>query len=140
MNSELAAQITDNHQKNLERVKVFTKQIGESISETVDKDNPDELTGKLQELSALQATASYTLAMAEQLQNERLAELLLDAKYQKLSATDKKMLFAGLAKTEIYYVTINERYSRNLSHAIESMRSILSFKKSEMEQSRYQET
>lgn len=140
MNSELASQITATHQRDLKRVEEFTKQIGKAISEKFDQENPDELVGKLNELASLQATASYSLALSEQLYNEKIAELTLDARYQKLSATDKKMLFAGLAKTENYFVTINERYSKNLSYSIESLRSILSFKKSEMELAKFQQT
>lgn len=117
-----------------------TAQIGKAIEEEIDRDNPEELTGKLMELCALQSNASYAYALSEQLYNEKLAELVQDPKYSKLSATDKKMLFAGFAKEEIYYMTLNERYIRNLSHSIEALRSALSWKKSELEQSRYQTT
>lgn len=114
--------------------------IGKSIEQEIDRDNPDELTGKLMELCSLQSNASHAYALAEQLYNVKLAELVQKPEHSKLSATDKKMLFAGLAKEEIYYMTLNERYIRNLSHSIEAIRSALSWKKTELEQSKYQTT
>lgn len=140
MNEAVVKKLENTHATNMERVKVFSKQIGEAIAEKVDSDNPDELVGKLQELSTLQSTASYCLAMATRLYNDKVSELCESPAYSKLSATDKKMVFAGRASEEIYYVELCDRYSRSLTHAIESIRSILSFKKSEMELSRFQQT
>ncbi|WP_437918557.1 hypothetical protein [Sphingobacterium sp. LRF_L2] len=116
----------------------ISEQIGRAIEQEIDRDNPDEVTGKLMELCALQATATYANALAEQLYNQKLSELVQKPEHAKLSATDKKMLFAGLASQEIYYMTLNERYIRNLSHSIEALRSVLSWKKVEFEQSKYQ--
>lgn len=140
MNEAVAKKLDTTHATNLERVKTFAKQIGEAIAEVVDQDNPDELMGKLQELATLQSTASYCQAMASRLYNDKIADLCESPAYCTMSATDKKMIFAGRASEEIYYVELTERYSRSLTHAIESIRSILSFKKSEMELSKFQET
>lgn len=123
--------------KNLKEV---SQQIGAAIEQNIDRDNPDELTGKLMELCALQSNATYAYALAEQLYNVKIGELVQKPEHAKLSATDKKMLFAMLAKDEIYYMTLNERYIRNLSHSIEALRSALSWKKTELEHSRYQTT
>lgn len=140
MNTTLSNYIADSHAAGLSKVKELTECLERAISERIDQSNPDELTGKLGELASLQSTATFALAMSEQLYAEKIAELVEMPAYSKLSATDKKMLFAGLAKHEAYYVTMNERLSKNLSYSIESMRSILSYKKSEMENSRYQPT
>jgi len=140
MNQAVVKKLDNTHSANMERVKIFAKQIGEAIAEKVDQDNPDELMGKLQELANLQSTASYCQAMATRLYNDKVADLCESPAYSTMSATDKKMIFAGRASEEIYYVELCERYSRSLTHAIESIRSILSFKKSEMELSKFQET
>ncbi|WP_313418775.1 hypothetical protein [Sphingobacterium multivorum] len=114
--------------------------IGQAIEQQIDPDNPDEIQGKLMELCALQSNATYAYALAEQMYNVKIGELVQKPEHAKLSATDKKMLFAMLAKEEIHYMTLNERYIRNLSHSIESLRSVLSWKKMEYTQARYQTT
>jgi len=123
--------------KNLKEI---TEAIANKLNEAIDKDNPDELTGKLMELCSLQASATYCYALAEQLYNQKIADLVVKQEYTKLTATDKKMLFAGLAKEEIFNLTISERHIKNLSYSIEALRSALSWKKSELENARYQNT
>lgn len=140
MNEAVVKKLDNTHAKGMATVKEYATLIGKAIAESIDKDNPDEVMGKLQELASLQATASYCLAMANKLYNDKIAELAEQQFYAKLSATDKKMVFAGRASEEIYYMDLSERYSRSLTHSIESLRSILSFKKIEYEQSRYQQT
>lgn len=138
MNQDVRTQLTA--KDHMSRLTELTGTIGKCISEHIDRDNPDEVSGKLMELTALQSSATYAYALAEQLYNEKLASLVESNEYSKLTATDKKMIFAGKAKTEIYYLTMNERLIRNLSHSIEALRSILSWKKSELENARYQTT
>lgn len=123
-----------------EQIKRLCKMIGDAIGESIDRDNPEELTGKLMELSALQSNATYAYALAEQEYNAKIAELAQKDEYKRLTATDKKMIFAGLAKEEIYLLTTCERHIKNLSYSIEALRSALSWKKTELEQSRYQTT
>lgn len=125
---------------SLTQLKELTNLIGKAISQSIDKDNPAEVTGKLAELSALQSTSSHCMALAEMVYNEKLMELVTDAEYSKLSATDKKYIFLGKAKQEGYYVTLSERQSRSLSHSLDALRSILSFMKSEMENLKNQTT
>ena len=125
---------------SLIELKALTNQIGKAISQTIDKDNPEEVTGKLAELSALQSTSAHCLALAEMVYNQKLMELVTDNAYSNLSATDKKYVFLGKAKQEGYYVTLSERQSRSLSHSLDALRSILSFMKSELENLKSQTT
>lgn len=122
---------------NLEALNVL---ISQKLDEQIDRDNPDELTGKLMELCSLQATATHAYALAERLYNIKIASLAILDEYKKMTATDKKMIFAGLANKEIQSLTISERHIKNLSYSIEGIRSALSWKKSELENSRYQNT
>ncbi len=130
----------DNHDKSLERLIIISTQIGEAISQEIDRDNPDELIGKLQELAALQSTASYALALAEQLYNTKIASFLVSGLYAKYSATDRKLVFSELAKDELFYYNLIERYTKNISYSIESLRTMISYMKVEFEKSRYQTT
>lgn len=130
----------ENHDKSLERLIIISTQIGDAISQEIDRDNPDELIGKLQELAALQSTASYALALAEQLYNAKIANLLVSGLYTKYSATDRKQIFAELAKDELFYYNLIERFTKNISYSIESLRTMISYMKIEFEKSRHQTT
>lgn len=129
-----------NHEKSMERQTILITQIGNALSEVFDRDNPDEVLGKLQELASLQSTASYCLAVAKELNNRKVATLLVSGLYNKYSATDRKLIFLELAHQEVFFLNLIERYVANISHSIESLRSILSFKKHELDQSRFQTT
>ncbi|KGE14577.1 hypothetical protein [Sphingobacterium deserti] len=130
----------ENPEKNLEKLIILVTQIGDAISQEIDRDNPDELLGKLQELAALQSTASYALALAEQLYNAKIASLLVSGLYIKYSATDRKQIFAELAKEELFYYNLIERFTKNISYSIESFRTMISYMKMEFEKSKYQTT
>lgn len=130
----------EDHKNQMDKMVLMITQIGDSICETIDRDNPDEVLGKLQELASLQGTASYCLAIAKQLHNSKIASLLVSGFYKDYNATDRKLIFLELAKDEVFYLNLIERYVANISHSIESLRSILSFKKHELEQSKYQTT
>ena len=117
----------------IEQVKQITTQIGKAIAQQIDKDNPDEVVGKIAELSSLLASSSHAVALSEMIYNEKIAELAQSTAYAGMTATDKKMIFAGRAKTEIYYVTLAERQNKALTHQIDGLRSIISYLKSEMQ-------
>lgn len=130
----------DDHKKQLDKMILMITQIGDAISQTIDRDNPDEVLGKLQELASLQSTASYCLATSKKLHNSKVASLLVSNFYKDYTPTDRKLIFLELAKEEVFYLNLIERYVANISHSIDSLRSILSFKKHELDQSKYQTT
>lgn len=112
---------------NIDNLKDICSQIGKAIALEVDRSNPDEIMGKLGALTSLLATSSHAVALAE-----KLMQLTEANTWAGLSATDKKMIFAGRAKSEIYYVTLTERQNRALTHGIEALRSMISYLKSEL--------
>ena len=118
---------------SLQILEELTDQISQAISQDIDSTNPDEVSGKLNELSPLQSTASHCMALAESTRDQKIMDLALELQYSKLSATDKKYIILGRAKDETYYHTLSERLTRSLSHRLDALRSILSFIKSEME-------
>lgn len=125
---------------SLEKVKELTTQIGKAISEQIDKENGDEVTGKLMELSALQSSSSYAVSLSEMVYNEKIAELINDTQFSKLSATDKKMVFNGRAKNEIFYVDLAAAQLKSIHYSIEALRSILSYMKQEKQNAKFQTT
>lgn len=126
--------------KDFEKLKLMVEQIGFAINEDYCRDDPDEVLGKLQELASLQGTASYCLAVAKQLYNKKNADLITEGFHNKYSPSDRKIIFLKLAADELFYLNLIERYVANISHSIDSLRSILSFKKHELDQSKYQTT
>jgi len=117
------------HKANL---KAICEQIKDALSLDIDKDSPDELMGKLQVLTTMLGTISHAISLANMIYSQKLMELTQANEYRNLSATDKKMVFAGKARTEGYYVDMTAKLSSSLVHTIDGIRSILSYKKQEM--------
>lgn len=118
---------------SLETLEQLTDLIGKAISQEINQNDGDEVVGKLNELSALQSTASHCLALAETTRDLKFMQLAQDNEYSKMTATDKKWIFLGKARNETYYLTLSERLTRSLSHRLDALRSILSFMKAEMQ-------
>lgn len=95
-------------------------------------DNPTGIMEKMNALANLIGLSAECFAWSERYYNEKLSELVLAKQYKDLSATDKKMLFAGLACEEIHNHTHAERLNKGLTHAIDGLRSMLSFLKEEL--------
>ena len=125
---------------SLDNVKNTSLIIGKAISEQIDKDNPQEVAGKLMELAALQGNASYKIAMANKALNEKNLALVTDERFLKAGATDKKLIFAGHASEEHYYKDLAEAQFKSLHYSIEACRSLLSALKAEQQSARYQTT
>lgn len=125
---------------SVERIKQMTDQIGKALAEEYDRTNPDEVSGKIQEFSALLALSSEAYALAEMVYSQKLMEIVEQYQTSMLSATDKKYILAGKAKEEARYVTLTERYNKALTHSLDGLRSILSALKTDLLNSKYQTT
>jgi hypothetical protein len=108
-----------------------------AIEEEATIDCPSCVLEKLTKLVNLLGLSAEIYAHSEMLYNKRLAELVLAPAYKTLNATDKKMLFAGLLAEEIMIHSKAERLNKGLVHAIEGLRSMLSFIKEELKKSDY---
>lgn len=117
----------------IDQIKQITTQIGKAIAEKVDPTNPDEISGKLAELTNLLASSAHCVASSESIYSERIAELLESGRYDGLNTTEKKLIMAAKAKNEAYYVALSERQNKAITHSIDGLRSILSYLKSEMQ-------
>jgi hypothetical protein len=107
-------------------------QISRLMTQEYDRENGQEVSGKISEFNSLLATSATLVATAEMVYNERLGRLAETYQDRSISATDKKNIFAGKLTKETYFVTLTERLNRALTHSIEGLRSQLSFIKAEV--------
>lgn len=95
-------------------------------------DSPVDVMEKLNDCVNVLGLSAELIAWTEKKYNEKLSLLCLDKNYKNLSATDKKMVFAGVLSNEIMLHTRAERLNKALVHCLDSLRSILSYTKEEM--------
>lgn len=114
-----------------ENLKAVCEQIGKALSEKVDSSNPAEVVGKIEALTALLSSSAYAVALADKLYSIKIMELT-ESYVGKLSVTEKKWVFDGKANEELYFVNLADRQNRGLSHAIDGLRSVISFLKAEL--------
>jgi hypothetical protein len=120
---------------NLNQITESNKIIREAMDSVVNIAVPDLVLEKLNKLSSVLGTSSQCVADSEKIYNDKIGELILAKEYKSLGATDKKLLFQSLASEEIHLLNYSSQLNKDLHYAIESCRSMLSFIKSEMEQS-----
>lgn len=101
------------------------------LTVSVGHESGDEVSDSLSRLSSLLATSANCVAISEQIYNEKLGKVLLRLP-EKMSATDKKLILTGELSNEKFLVTTSERQNAALVHAIDAMRSLLSYIKEEM--------
>lgn len=117
---------------SLNSLKEICDQIEKVISLSIDKDNPDEITGKINDLTCLLATSSHSIALSKMFHGKKLQEFTQDNTFSKYTATDKKNIFNGLYEKECYYVDYTIYLNKAIVHTIDGLRSIISYKKSEI--------
>lgn len=121
------------HETTINDLKLWLAEIDTKMSEKIDTSVPDNVLGKLGELSPLLALSAQTVSLSEKVYAQRIGELVLMKEYRNLSATEKKMLFASLAAEEQELFTRASRLNAGLTHSIDAYRSALSWLKSEMQ-------
>lgn len=118
--------------ENVENLVAICEQIATSLAMDIDRENPEEVMGKMNELMNLLPSSAHAVSLAEMIYSEKIMQLTLDKQFSGMTATDKKYLFAGRAKKEGYFVTLTERQNKALVHAIEGLRTIISYIKEQM--------
>jgi len=106
--------------------------IQEQLAVQVGIESPTCILEKLNNLTNILGMSAEVLAWSEKIYNEKLMEVTLMKQYKDLSATDKKMVFAGILSNEILQHTKSERFNKALTHSIDGLRSMLSFLKEEV--------
>lgn len=119
--------MTDQH------IKEMAKQIADALAEEVDRSNPDEVAGKIDELRQLTANAASIKANAKKQLLKKEREVLEQYKGSKIQASIlMRTISAECFEEEGWYVYC-DRLNAGISHALDGMRSILSWMKTELE-------
>lgn len=108
---------------NLDAIRKF-------LNEKSDVSDPVGVVERLNEAVSLLGLSSETIAGAENIYLIRLG--VLAEQYKDMSATAAKNIIAGKLHEELYYKTLSESYDKQLHYTIESLRTIISFLKTEM--------
>lgn len=115
-----------------EQIEKGLEQIQSLIERQATIDSPIDVMEKLNDCVNVLGMSAELVAWTERKYNEKLSLLCLAKEYSKLTATDKKMVFAGALSNEIMYHTKAERLNKGLVHCLDGLRSILSYTKEEM--------
>lgn len=118
-------------------LKTAAKEIRGVIELEADNANPLELMEKLNKLSSITSMAAMAQATAKKLVLHKQRELINRLPEHLSASLQVKWLQGQLFEEEGMY-TYCDRLSAGVSNSIEAIRSILSYTKSEMEQSKYQ--
>jgi len=112
--------------------------IVQAMNQPVNKDVPDMVAEKLNNLTVLLALSSKTIADSERRYNEALTSYVKGN--AKLNITTIKLLFSGDNSDICYQNTYAVQLNKDLHYAIEALRSLLSYLKAEMQASLHQGT
>ena len=124
---------------NHNTIESWLGEISEAMKKKVTIDDPQGVLEKLNDLSSLLSLNSQCISWAENFYNIKIGELVQAAAYKDHTATDKKFLFPALAEKQIRLKTLAEAQSKDLHYEIESIRSMLSYLKQEMNASKTQQ-
>lgn len=111
-------------QSNLEAIREF-------LHEKADVADPVGVVERLNDAVSLLGLSSETIAEAEKIYLIRLG--VLAEQYRDVAATAAKNIIAGKLHEELYYKTLAESYDKQLHYTIESLRTVISFLKTEMQ-------
>ena len=100
--------------------------------------NSQEIMTALNNLVQWMPSSASYVAATERMYAEKISELVMHRSYSQMSASDKKLLFNGLAKDEYELKILAERLNKAISHATDALRSMLSTIKEEMKLNQYQ--
>lgn len=123
-----------------EQKTALAAQIKKAIEEKIDENNPELIKAKIMELSALQGSAAALQAGAKKGLLKREGELLKQYMKEDIPPTVLMRKINAECAEEQGWLTYCERLGAGLSHGVDGLRSVLSFIKMEMENSRHQTT
>lgn len=111
-------------------MKELAAQIKGIIEMEIDRGNPDEIAGKIHDLINISASAARLKALAKDAVLKRQAELLGSTGRK---GNELKMWIEAECHMEIAFYVYADRLNAYISHAIDGLRSDLSYIKSEIE-------
>lgn len=109
--------------------------IRDVIELEIDKDNLDELTGKVNKLVNLMGLSAEIKASA--IKRLKDAELIAYAKHkgEKLSPNIMKLVIEGETSNEKANLEYTDRLNAGIVHGLDGLRTIISLKKTELDKS-----
>ncbi len=132
---------TETKIKLLEKVKENCKAIREVLDRPISNDDIVGVTDKLIDLVEIAGLSSYTEAIAKCVYDSELGEALelltLDPSSDKIGRTNLTTIAKGRVSQYQSAVTYSERLGRNISHAMDSLRTVISLQKEELSQSKW---
>lgn len=123
---------------NLQEIETNCLAVRELMDTKIDRHNPDEVTGKLNDLSSIQGLIAEVLAQAERCYN-RKAGLILD-QIKNLKAGEQKLKLNSICADEIYFLRLSENYNKEIHYQIELMRTQISYLKEEKRIAQFTQT
>jgi hypothetical protein len=102
-----------------------------------DHNNPDEVSGKITEYVTLLAMTAEMFASSKNLMKVEQGKLAEQYSKSGLGANERKQIIEGKTADLIYLVDKTDRQNAALTHAIDGLRSQLSFIKADMERARF---
>lgn len=121
---------------DIQTIRTSLDSIRKIMDERVELANPTGVAEKLESLSAMVGLSAECVANARKQYDLKLMYLAKSVAYKSYSATDKKMIFAGEASEEIYLVNYAEAINKDLHYCIESLRTLISYLKEELNQTK----
>lgn len=121
--------------KNIEELKEAAEKM-QAYLELKPGSEPNELIERAENLSVLMAKSGQCLADAKYIQdmvvNGAIMEALQKAYEEKLSPSTINKFVTTAAKEQNYLVNLFDRINATATHQLDSIRSILSYRKAEM--------
>lgn len=122
----------------IDQIKQGLEQIKSAIVPIEDITNCQEIMSKLNDLVQWMPSSASYVAVTERIYAEKISQLTLNKLYSGMSASDKKLIFNGIAGEEYELKILAERLNRALVHSSDSIRSMLSTVKEEMKLNSFQ--
>ncbi len=107
-----------------------TKLIGKFLSEKANLEDPAGVLQRLNDAASLMGTSSYNTAEMERIFVTKKG--ILADEYKSYGATTAKNIIEGKMAEEIYYKALIESQDKSLHYLIESLRTMISYLKNEM--------
>jgi hypothetical protein len=116
-----------------------TKQALNAIRTILDMDVSEvdisDVKTKLSKLTSLMGTSAEAIASCKKLLHEKELEVFATGKVEKMAPSVANKYLAAMCKEEAAMYDYSDRLHSGLVHCIDGLRSILSYTKSEMENS-----
>ena len=121
--------------KTISEIKKSLNAIRGILDVDVSQVDVSDVKTKLSKLTSLMGTSAETMASAKKLLHEKELEVFATGRVEKMAPSVANKYLQAMCKDEIAIYEHSDRLHSGLVHCIDGLRSILSYTKSEMENS-----